>query len=68
MRERHSLGADLGDTSKQALSPLPIIVRGDTIPLTERESTPARFRSFTCRKWAAARIRGGNQRALASAI
>ena len=68
MRERHSLGAELGNTLKQARSPLPIIFRADRIHLTNCESTLARFHSLTCRKWVGARIKGGNQRALASAI
>ena len=50
MRERHSLGAELGNTVKQARSPLPIIFRGDRTHLTNCESTLARFRSLTCRK------------------
>ena len=57
MRERHSIGAELGNTLKQARSPLPIIFRVDTIRLTNCESTLARFCSLTCRKWVGARIR-----------
>ncbi len=68
MHERHSLGAELGNRLKQARSPLPIIFRADTIHPTNCESTQARFHSLTCRKWVGARIRSGNQCALASAI
>ena len=67
MRERHSLGPELWNILKQARLPLPIIFR-DTIHLTNCESTLARFHSLTCRKWVGARIKSGNQRALASAI
>lgn len=62
MLEWHSLGAELWNTLKQVRSPLPIIFRADTIHLTNCESTLARFHSI------GARIKGGNQRALASVI
>ena len=68
MRERHSLGPELWNILKQARSPLPIILGADTIHLTNCESTLARFHSLSCRKWVGARIKSGNQRALASAI
>ena len=68
MRERHGLGAELWRRLKQVRSRLPIIFGADTIHLTNCESTLARFHSLTCRKWIGARIRSGNQRALASAI
>ena len=68
MRERHSLGTELWDRLKQVRSPLPIILRADTIHLTNWESTLARFHSITCRKWVGARIKSGIQLALASAI
>jgi hypothetical protein len=54
MRERHSLGAELWNTLRQARSPLPIIFRADTIHLTNCESTLARFHSV------GARIKSGN--------
>lgn len=67
MRGRDSLGAELGNTLKQARSPLAIIFRAETIHLAHCDSTLARFHSLTCRKWVGARIRSGNQRAVASA-
>ena len=68
MRERHSLGTELWSRLKQVRSPLPIILRADTIHLTNCESTLARFHSRAWCKWFGARIKSGIQLALASAI